>query len=54
MTYRPSTVCLGEARFTAVFMINEIVIKEYQMIRLYSVNRNTGGVIIYMRTEEKL
>lgn len=54
MLIRPFAVYLGEARVTDGFMDKEINIIGHQMIRLDSVCRHTGGVLIYMKNKVKI
>lgn len=50
---RPDIVCITETHVTKDIEEHEIDIKNYNSINVYSGNKRTGGVTIYLRKEIK-
>ncbi|KAG5888770.1 hypothetical protein JTB14_021513 [Gonioctena quinquepunctata] len=51
---KPFAACLGEVRLTEEIGDNEIFIDGYQIIRVDSDSRHTGGVLVYLEQEVKI
>lgn len=45
----PSLILLSEARVTSDIQTCEVAIDQYHMLRCGSVNRHTGGVVMYIK-----
>ncbi|KAJ8927313.1 hypothetical protein NQ314_020227 [Rhamnusium bicolor] len=54
LTFKPLIVCLGETRLIEDINDNEINIFGYNILRVDSCNRHTGGVLMYLRKDVKI